>query len=510
MDYRMQLYKKVALMYAREISFGQIVSENGLSQIYVYGAGEIADIIIPDLMRSNVRVLLYDKYKKGKKTIESGRDTYLEIDINNAVDIPKDNVPIMLTPVNNIYEIIKELTALGIEKSRLISVHLLADIGMGLLGINRLEELVNYPSFLITGGGERNKGAQSMVLTAIDGIRKKYEDALVFVTMDNGDNKDLVISERYNYIILAEGANPEARIHEIIPFVNGIIDVSGYALTSAKNVNAIKRCVGYFKLAYDNNIPLYIMPQSAGVLNVTRSEKNELNELLSYAEKLYIREKEGAEIIRNTIGLKNVKLSYDMVLINEEPNLERIMRKGVCPVTIPITTSMNAAIIPNVQNRNFISEKALVDLYQHIIDRICTQDRNVYIINHANDENLCEQIYRRYEKKQNVFIIRDKIDSVSFCNCIEKFDYVIASRYHAIVHSYKRGVPCIVIGWDSKYQGLLKIFGQENFLYDIRDKIDLNLINEKLDYLNKNYVNEGREIKETLEKVKQPGFFDFL
>ena len=50
--------------------------------------------------------------------------------------------------------------------------------------------------------------------------------------------------------------------------------------------------------------------------------------------------------------------------------------------------------------------------------------------------------------------------------CLKQFQFIVASRFHAIVHAFKNGIPCIALGWATKYYDLMKQFGQEQYMLD--------------------------------------------
>jgi len=77
---------------------------------------------------------------------------------------------------------------------------------------------------------------------------------------------------------------------------------------------------------------------------------------------------------------------------------------------------------------------------------------------------------------------------------IKQFDFVIASRYHSIVHAYKNGVPALVIGWATKYSELLGNFGQLDYFSDCRSNINIDEMGNKLEKMMQDYKHEGERI----------------
>lgn len=52
---------------------------------------------------------------------------------------------------------------------------------------------------------------------------------------------------------------------------------------------------------------------------------------------------------------------------------------------------------------------------------------------------------------------------------IGQCDVIIASRYHTIVAALSLGIPTLAIGWHHKYVGVLELFKQEHWLFNIED-----------------------------------------
>ena len=69
-----------------------------------------------------------------------------------------------------------------------------------------------------------------------------------------------------------------------------------------------------------------------------------------------------------------------------------------------------------------------------------------------------------------MFLYRNEFESGEYSLMVRQFDFIIASRFHSIVHAYKEGVPAIIFGWATKYQELAGHFDQSKFVFDITDK----------------------------------------
>jgi colanic acid/amylovoran biosynthesis protein len=107
-------------------------------------------------------------------------------------------------------------------------------------------------------------------------------------------------------------------------------------------------------------------------------------------------------------------------------------------------------------------------------------------------------------------LIQDDLSAIELENIIRQFNFVIASRYHSIIHSYKNGIPALVIGWATKYFELLENFNQLDYFFDIRKSIDINKINNKLDNLIQNYKYEKEKIADKMKILIKENIFNIF
>ena len=113
-------------------------------------------------------------------------------------------------------------------------------------------------------------------------------------------------------------------------------------------------------------------------------------------------------------------------------------------------------------------------------------------------------------KDANVIFLDKNFRSLEFNEIVKKFKFIVASRFHSIVHSYKNGIPCVALGWAVKYYELLKMFGEEDYFFDVRDLIQVEELIEKIDKLYQNYEFESINIKKHLDKIQKENVFDLI
>ena len=316
---------------------------------------------------------------------------------------------------------------------------------------------------------------------------------------------------RYKMNFLLDGMDYDSTLYKIAPYLDGIIDASGYTLAS--NWKPFRyRYLNILYLSYLYDIPTYLMPQSFGPCDFDETLNNAFKELLSHCKIIYAREEDGYKCLTQTYGLTNVEMANDIVLDKNELNLDAIFTKKE-EIKIPrITTDNNVAIIPNERNYEFGDKEFVLGTYTTIINKLIEQGNDVYIFPHcaySRDFKVCDEIYELFKDNEKVHRLTDTIDVLEYSKFIHNFKFVIASRFHSIVHSYKQFVPAITLGWAVKYNDLSKKFKQEDYVFNVQDNNFDNLI-AMIDKMNANYKQESNTIKEIYNNQPESTTFDVI
>lgn len=388
-------------------------------------------------------------------------------------------------------------------------------------------------NIIITGAGLSNKGAQAMTFTAVDQLKRRFPNKHIYLMssadyMRNDEEKDL-----YNFTILPwdwqiimELLNPfnrrsensekynhfessAAQIRKVIRDADYFVDLGGYRLFSDGKVNSAASFLLDMMVAKRFSVPYYVLPQSMGPFNCHPAKKLFLYTViklyLPYARKIYLREEEGFRWVKK-FTRKNVEKRQDIVLTNKNYDLGNIYVKTIEPARTRIAPG-SVAIIPNQRVLERTTRDYYFNIYRSLIQRLLSAHKTVYIMRHSyEDLAIVEELKRLFAQETKVITITDDMSPMDFENLIEQFDFVIASRYHSIVHTYKGSVPSLVIGWAEKYSELLDIFGQGDYWVDIRKHPNPDDILSKLEKLLSNYVNERKCIGEKLALLQITGF----
>ena len=295
-----------------------------------------------------------------------------------------------------------------------------------------------------------------------------------------------------------------------------MLDISGYALGSNWGIKKCFMYVNRIKIAKRYKIPVYLLPQSFGPFQFKGMLRPFINKYirrhLRYPEVIYAREQEGYDLLINKYKLKNIKIAHDIVLSSSEINKKNIYYKPENTQTrLYNVKNDSVAIVPNMKNFQYGNRNDVIEHYIRIIRRLLKNKTSIYLIRHSyEDIEACHLIKKEFEENTNVTLINDDLSCFDFERIIMEFNFIIASRYHSIIHAYKNGVPCIAIGWAIKYHELLKTFKQEDYIFDVRKNMDTNSIVEAVDKMLEKYQEESDTILEILEEVQGENVFDII
>lgn len=389
-------------------------------------------------------------------------------------------------------------------------------------------------NIIIVGGHLFNKGAQAMVFITVDQIRKRFPDRDVYLFSTRDYERTEEDKNIYNFSILPWDFSTrvrcacflaktfiknkkysylERKISEIIKNTDMFIDISGYALSSQwgafESLNYLLNII----IAKKYSIPYCIMPQSIGPFDYPLKFKILLSPLmktyLKYPFKIFIREENGFNCLTEYTS-KNVEKSYDMVLMINKYNLNNIYKKNVNLRKINIEPN-SVGIFPNEEVLKRMDKKEFYSIYKKLINALLDLGKVVYIVRHSySDLNICSMIAVSFDNEKNVKLISEDLSAIELENIIRQFNFIIASRYHSIVHAYKNGVPAIVIGWAVKYHELLKDFGQLDYFFDCGDRLNANQIIYTLKKIAEAFVSERKAIIDKLNKLRDKNVFDVL
>ena len=393
--------------------------------------------------------------------------------------------------------------------------------------------------FLVSGADFNNKGGQSMLYITVNELRQRfpgceiyfptnkkidgnYKMTPVFYCLDSlkymhgGLDRVYACTKGIAKKCLRKSGNlKQIRMLEpVFSDLDALIDISGFNLSSDWNEDINYKFLEYIRQAKKYNIPVFLMPQSFGPFDYKKNQDKmdrDIRELLGYCKAIFAREKDGYDLLVNQYGLTNVTISTDLVLQNNGPDLNNLFIQPP-EVTVPIlSTTGNIAVIPNIKSIEHGDREKMLELYRVLISRIRSVGKTVYIFQHSrNDLQVCRWVKELFQNDPGVVLLNEELDCLQYSKFVRQFDFIIASRYHAIVHALKEGVPSVALGWAAKYIELLNKFGMEQFVFNVTGDYDTDRICNAVDILCKNHQQWSEKIVKTMEDIKKVNCFDAL
>lgn len=291
------------------------------------------------------------------------------------------------------------------------------------------------------------------------------------------------------------------------------VDISGYALSSTWGGHVCKDYLDAIEFAQAYDIPVYLMPQSFGPFDYKdeagRNIDRRTRKLFPQAKHIFAREQEGYDALVSRYGLSNVTLTHDMVLASRIEDYSPALRQK--PVfDLPAIPENSMGLIPNVRVGDSGTNDPLM-IYTAAVQAGLDQGLHVYITHHSTqDRELCAAIKAAFvEDDRVVFLDRDH-SCMEFNEVVRKFRFLAASRFHAIVHALKNGVPCVALGWATKYRNLMGLFGQEKYVFDLRQPLDSAAAAAAVADMARDWQMESQAIRAFLPALQAYNVFDVI
>lgn len=374
-------------------------------------------------------------------------------------------------------------------------------------------------TILITGGNFRNKGAESMLIATVSGIREHFPDYEP-VLLDLFPSLDDIQKKQYDFRILNMHVRSLFRIafpvlklffkHKLISddeqeiknsfaTASAVFDISGYGLSSHNQ--SLVWNVAYlipFLLARKNNVSVWLLPQSIGPFDFKGLKKLLFNifgkALLNYPEVVFVREPSGL-LELNKVRNKRSLFSNDIVLQTKTDFNNEIINGD------------EVVVIPNKQLFNITDPKIVVDIYSEIINQFLERKIPVRVIRHSYDDyDFCVRIAKLIS--HNLLTVSlSNMPLKSIIDIVGKSRFVVSGRYHGAIHALKSGKPLIILGWAEKYRHLASLFQIEDLFIDIRDQHLKTNTSDMIDYIISEEVDLKTRISGKHIEIQQNNFW---
>lgn len=337
----------------------------------------------------------------------------------------------------------------------------------------------------IRGAGFENKGAELMLRTTVERLRRRHpKPNLVLepgINSNYSDRAALGLAATYPAYTLLEGrvrslairsklvreaafaslrrARPRSASRTLGLIdreeCDALLDIAGYAygdkFPAMKTRVAADATAEYSR----RQKPVVFLPQMFGPFSDRRGA-DQMRRAAASANLIYARDERSFEMLEDLIGKDDrLRLSPDITIASF----------GCDHNDKPAGTAPYACIVPNErmaeQGKAEWGETYLSRL-QHALQRIATSDIKPIIVIHTNDPgdlSMGEELRQRVgPERVGLFIDPDPYALKAFLGGAE---FMIGSRFHSIVAALSSGVPAVALGWAHKYEMLARDFGVE-------------------------------------------------
>lgn len=390
-------------------------------------------------------------------------------------------------------------------------------------------------SILIIGGSLVNKGAQAMTYVTVCEMKKRFPDKEIIVAMnlralpkgtdlnafkfrvvdDTVERKEslFLLGGIWSLIALKKRANLSEikKVREIWKNVEYVFDISGYAIGKKWGTRKSCRIAMKAALAKKYNAHCIFLPQSFGPFDFNEDVKlthKILRKWLSCADVLYAREASGKTMLEE-LGIHNVETAEDIVLQNKEYDIDLIYNYKPEMQEVQIEKK-SVALIPN----QHIASGKVNDAYRlwdAVVKELLERGYTVYLMMHDNsDLGIIKKLKEQFKDDGKVILLTNNFSCVEFNKIVNQFEFLVASRYHSIVHAYRNTVPCIAIGWADKYGSLLESVQQERYVIDMRERVDEKELLSAIDDMIEHREANLELIRSNVERIQKESVFEKL
>lgn len=329
----------------------------------------------------------------------------------------------------------------------------------------------------INGAGFVNKGAELMLATVCDRLRREIPGVRLAMPAHHGFdfeqraryNLEMVVrppgysNSRTVKAMLQDGllvglANtPLSRMIGLVPVdeVGALIDISGYGFGDKWPAATTRRFARRASVLKQQGKPVIMLPQMLGPFTVT-GQADAFRRLTQSVDLIYARDQES--------------LKYAQVL-----DMGGVMR--ISPdITIPTRPVRTADVTEEygciVPNSRLLENNSYQDWGNRYMPRLETaarhlarRDLSVKIVQHEyhlGDSRVVDALQRSIGSDR-CEVVRST-DPMVLKSVLGGAQIVVGSRFHALVSSLSMGTPAIALGWAHKYDALLQDFGLPELL----------------------------------------------
>lgn len=393
-------------------------------------------------------------------------------------------------------------------------------------------------AFFITGAADGNKGAQAMLFITVCELKKRFPSASVYCwdscariaeysfeqvphpsRLLDYLNAPLAELCKTRLKALLRPSGVSSAVVRFAPHFNktaAVVDISGFMYASLWPRSVCERGAAFLKAARRFGLPVFMMPQSFGPFEFAKEDEDLiplLEDVMSYPAIIYAREQQGADMLQTIAPRARIARSHDLVLMSDAVPAESVYRDPAASVhyrDLP-QGGHKVGILPNMRTFDHGDKAAILATYRRVVDYLLETEATVYLFRHSvEDLEAARWIKAFYAENPRVILLEDDMNCLEYEYLAAQFDYLIASRFHSIVHAFRRSVPVVALGWAEKYRSLLASVGQERFVFNLADTAAHDSIVSAVQDMEAHWQEERTVIEKNLRKIRGGNCFDFI
>ena len=331
----------------------------------------------------------------------------------------------------------------------------------------------------IVGGGFSNKGAEAMVLTIADALRRQMPGISVYAEVPGRDFAQAcaggvlpVRSDRSKFLGL--GLIDKIRVTRLHNTALALIDVGGYQFGDPWKAQSALRKAAIVEQYVRRGSPVFFMPQawgpfsSPGMADATRA-------IIEHATLSYVRDRTSMQAVEGLMGKGHAKVcfAHDIAWNFQGADLSvgrRMIRdSGLLPEggSILVGITPNRQVYQRAEGQE--QDNTYVRLMRGIITYLCSaHGARVVLIGHEirpdnskvkDDRTLCNCLLYSVDRSLPVAHVDKVLSAAEVKSVLGNCDLVLSSRYHGLIAALSQSIPVATVGWSHKYDELMSEIG---------------------------------------------------
>lgn len=371
-----------------------------------------------------------------------------------------------------------------------------------------------------------NKGAEAMLITLNEFLKKNYSKDFKLVVFYDSKLKEDFVNPNKNYLIFQ---GPLSFLNHWIFTINAVsykciriipfyfqaeivkeffqcslcVDLSGFALTDDFSKNSgTRRSLIFLSQALASkltNKTYILLPQAIGPF------KRKLNEyivkfIIHLSDLVYNR---GEYKFKMGSQLKS-KCIKTTDIVFERSFIEKYQIKEYNDSENKVMLNPNARIYHKSD-----SGKLYIKSQIDIINKLLSNNFNVVLTpneireNELDDLQICKMLKDHFKDNSKV-VLNENIDINNLLNLISSSKFIITSRFHLMIFSLILNTPLVVISWSDKYYDIMNSFDINKYCVSDSKKVikiiddllfDFQLVKEKI---STNLVSSSQHVNKSL------------